>query len=89
MTIKKIFKKKKVQCEDIMTKTLYNAMFDIDFINSENIYDETQLTIEGQKTLNEISYLLSDLFNEFCKENGFNPRKVISVTYLGRDMEMQ
>ena len=45
----------------------------IGFINSDGMEDETQF--ESVKTLKE----LSDLFRDFCKENGF---KINTVTYV-------
>lgn len=43
----------------------YNQKYNIGFINSDGMEDETQF--ESVKTLKE----LSDLFRDFCKENGF------------------
>lgn len=48
-------------------------IYNIGFINSDGIEDETQF--DGVKTLKE----LSDLFRDFCKENGF---KTNTVTYM-------
>ena len=44
---------------------------DIRFVNSDKEEDETQFTINGYDT-NE----LSDLFADFCKENGFSKNTV-------------
>lgn len=51
----------------------YNQKYNIGFINSDGMEDETQF--ESVKTLKE----LSDLFRDFCKENGF---KTNTVTYV-------
>lgn len=51
----------------------YHETYNIGFINSDGMEDETQF--EGVKSLNE----LSDLFRDFCNENGF---KRNTVTYV-------
>lgn len=51
----------------------YHQKYNIGFINSDGMKDETQF--ESVKTLKE----LSDLFRDFCKENGF---KTNTVTYV-------
>lgn len=51
----------------------YHQKYNIGFINSDGMEDETQF--ESVKTLKE----LSDLFRDFCKENGF---KTNTVTYV-------
>lgn len=51
----------------------YNQKYNIGFINSDGMEDETQF--ESVKTLKE----LSDLFRDFCKENGL---KTNTVTYV-------
>ena len=51
----------------------YNQKYNIGFINSDGMEGETQF--ESVKTLKE----LSDLFRDFCKENGF---KINTVTYV-------
>lgn len=48
----------------------YNQKYNIGFINSDGMEDETQF--ESVKTLKE----LSDLFRDFCKENGLKTNTV-------------
>jgi hypothetical protein len=47
--------------------------YDIDFINSDGEVDETQFDAKGTEELSEI-------YSEFCKENGFKSNTVISIT---------
>lgn len=83
MTIREAFKKH--QADIYETKTMRNAMFDIDFLNSDGESDETQFTVKGEHTSQEIERELNAYFKEFCKENGFDRSSVVSITYLGPD----
>lgn len=53
--------------------SVYCRCYNIGFINDDGAEDETQF--ENVRTLRE----LSDLFRDFCKENGF---KTNTVRYL-------
>lgn len=53
----------------------FHEKYNIGFTNTDGNLDETQF--ENVKSLNE----LSDLFKEFCKENGFETN---TVTYVER-----
>lgn len=85
MTIKQAWKK--LQTEAPLCNTPNNAMFDIDFINSDGYEDETQFTVDGSKSLEKCRNELDTLFKDFCKENGFDADSVLSITYVGRDPE--
>lgn len=53
----------------------------VNFINSNGQEDEVQFSIKGAGTkagLNE----LSELFSEFCKENGFKTNTVTGITIV-------
>ena len=63
-----------------------NAMFDIDFINNEGVTDETQFTVSGSQK--QMADELDELFREFCRENGFANNQVISITFVGTDLEI-
>lgn len=84
MTINQAWKA--VQTEGAaLTNSIYNGMFDIDFINGEGCTDEVQFTVTGEKTLEEVCKELHELFQDFCKENNLSEKSVTSITYLGRD----
>lgn len=83
MTIKEAWKY--IQTDGaVITETMYNASYDIDFINSDGEIDETQFDIPGERTKNETVAELDRLFTDFCKENSFNRRNVVCITYIGR-----
>lgn len=46
--------------------------FNVGFISDEGLEDETQFDVESVAEIPE-------LFNEFCKENGFNPEGLMYV----------
>lgn len=50
---------------------------DVSFINSEGREDETQFSIKAYDTQD-----LSDLFNDFCKENNFKRDTVFAITVV-------
>lgn len=63
---------------------LPDAMYDIGFINNEGNEDETQFDIQGTRSMRQTISELTELFADFCKENGFSTRKVLYVSYAGK-----
>ena len=55
--------------------TRYHRTYNIGFINSDGLEDETQF--DGVKSIKE----LGELFSGFCEENGFRKN---TVTYIER-----
>lgn len=79
---------KNLQTEAPFCKTNCNPMFDIDFENLGMI-DETQFTVYGytcdeKQCRNE----LKKFWIDFCKENDLQQDGIVSITYVGRDMEI-
>lgn len=62
---------------------LPGAMYNIGFINNEENEDETQFDIHGTHSMRQAIAELTELFSDFCKENGFSERKVLYVSYAG------
>ena len=83
MTVKQAFKK--LQASETLSRSLYNSMFDINFINDKKTVDEVEFTVSGTHSLKEICKELSELFSNFCKENKLPTKSVTSITYVGRD----
>lgn len=81
-------------CNDIEKTLSYNqwldkvwlsdAMYGIRFINNEGNEDETQFDIHGTRSIRQAIAELTELFADFCKENGFSTRKVLYVSYTGK-----
>lgn len=61
-----------------------NAMYDIGFLNSDGIEDETEFTVDCE-TIEEAVEELEKLFADFCEENGFQNNQVTYVFYAGQD----
>ena len=61
-----------------------DAIYDIGFFNSEGNEDETQFDIHGTRSMRQTISELTELFADFCKENGFSTRKVLYVSYAGK-----
>lgn len=76
MTIKEYIKKNgwQVECE---TKPCRYINVDVNFLNNEKAEDETQFSIRAYDVEE-----LDQLFNDFCKENGFNRNTVTCVTIV-------
>lgn len=60
-----------------------DVMYNIGFTNSEGREDETQFDIHGMRTLQETIEVLSSLFEDFCKENGFRSDSVCGIYLAG------
>lgn len=73
MTVKGYIKKNGwiIDCNTKMCRFMNVA---VGFVNNSGMEDETEFSIAAYDE-NE----LSDLFDEFCKENGFKTNKVIYV----------
>lgn len=83
-TIKQVFKESGIDSEnDPMSRSMTDAIYNIGFINSNGSEDETQFDIHGTRTIKETLNELTDLFKEFCKENGYKTNKVRYITYVG------
>ena len=76
MTIKEYIKKNgwQVECE---TKPCRYMNVDVNFLNNEKAEDETQFSIRAYDADE-----LDQLFNDFCKENGFKKNSVTCVTIV-------
>ena len=79
MNIQECLKKNGLQMEVDELKRY--QMVDIDFINSDGKEDETQFSVSfiGTKAGEEE---LTQLFSDFCKENGFKTNTVQSITVV-------
>ena len=76
MTIKEYIIKNgwQYECE---TKPCRYMNVDVNFLNNEKSEDETQFSIRAYDVEE-----LDQLFNDFCKENGFNRNTVTCVTIV-------
>lgn len=76
MTSKEYIKKNgwQVDCE---TKPCRYMNVDVNFLNNEKAEDETQFSIRAYDVEE-----LDQLFNDFCKENGFKKNTVTCVTIV-------
>lgn len=79
MNVIECIKKNGVQMEVDSLKRYQTV--DICFLDSDGNVDETEFTVKGFCT-KAGNKELSDLFSDFCKENGFVRNKVISVTIV-------
>lgn len=100
MTVKTCYKQNGVEdlpilnCEDTYCKMtneelreklfLEDATVNIGFMNERDMSSETQFDIYGTHPLKEILDELTELFREFCKENGFSTKKVLYLQYAGK-----
>lgn len=83
-TIKQVFKENGIDSEGgPMSRTMTDAVYNIGFINSNGNEDETQFDIHGTRTIKETLDELTELFKDFCKENGYKTNKVRYITYVG------
>lgn len=73
MTLKQCVKKNGIQFEAI--KLIRVHTYDINFINSDEVADETQFDAEN---INELNVL----FTIFCKENGFAKNTVTNLSII-------
>ena len=79
MTIKECFIKNGYQFETNKIKRFSSV--DVSFVNPEGRDDETQFDVMDVLTGNGIGEL-SELFDTFCKENGFNNDTVYALTIV-------
>ena len=83
MTIKEYIKKSdwQYECE---TKPCRYMNVDVNFLNNEKAEDETQFSIRAYDVEE-----LDQLFNDFCKENGFNRNTVtcIAIVQMAETMD--
>ena len=63
---------------------LGDAMINIGFVDEHDLHSETQFDIYGTHSLKEILDELTELFRDFCKENGYSTRKVLYLQYAGK-----
>ena len=83
ITIKECIKKNgwQYECE---TKPCRYMNVDISFLNNEKAEDETQFSIRAYDVEE-----LNQLFNDFCKENGFKKNTVtcIAIVQMAETMD--
>ena len=79
MTVEQCIKKNGYQSE-VKSIKLFSSV-DISFVNSEGIDDETQFDVINVLTRSGIEEL-SELFDTFCKENGFKNNTVYALTIV-------
>ena len=77
MTVKHAFEQ--IERSQILSDAMYNIAFE----NPDGRYDEVQFGIYGAKGPEEAAEELSDLFADFCTENGFQNDSVIDIYYAG------
>lgn len=83
-TIKQVYKENGIDSEGVpMSRSMTDAVYNIGFINSNGNEDETQFDIHGTRTIKETLDELTELFKDFCKENGYKTNKVRYITYVG------
>lgn len=61
-----------------------NAMFDLGFTIGDET-DETEFTVDGIKTGEEIKAELYEFWLSFCKENNLPPESIEYIEYMGAD----
>ena len=79
MTIKECIKKHGLQMEVDELKRYQTV--DVCFVNSDGQEDETEFNVRYMGT-KQGEQELTNLFKEFCKENGFKTNTVLSVTVV-------